>query len=254
MDKAICRNKYYKQYAHYFNNYDSLCYRSIYQFIRPTSKPTTILLPTAQTTTLFEDLARMGIPHPKVIQLQQEGIIIVDEIANSDKTTIKKFAANLRRPEGHVQDLKRPNNVDGMIPTQLFVFSTRSRTRLETDDKLVRYYETVNCTITLLNTTWSKTVKNFQVQWKALEDNKNNDKTDVPAITKAAPVIKRNKPFRDYLHRRVGVRRIPLAYTVRSDANVPTTGDIATITLHSEEHIYIEYDIIFQASHTRPSF
>ena len=84
-----------------------------------------------------------------------------------------------------------------MIPTLLFVFGARSCTRLTEASKMVRYYDTVNHTITLSNMTWSQTVKNFQVQWKALEDRKNNDNTDVSEITKTLPVLKWTETFRD---------------------------------------------------------
>ena len=72
--------------------------------------------------------------------------------------------------------------------------------------KLVRYYETVARLITLSNMTWGSAVKNFAVQWKALEDKKKDDAPDVPLITKALPVIKWTEAFRDYLHRRIGAR------------------------------------------------
>ena len=61
-------------------------------------KTTTMVLSAVQTTMFFEDLAYMGIPHPTVIQLQQEGIIIVDDISDFDKTIIKQLAVNLFSP------------------------------------------------------------------------------------------------------------------------------------------------------------
>ena len=187
-----------------------------------------MILPGSQTTTFFEDFSHKGIPHPTMIQLQEEYIIIVDDISDFDKTTIEQLAVNLRRPAGRVEDPEHSDNAYTMIPTPLFVFGARSRTRLGTDAELVRYYETVNCTITVSNMTWSQTVKNFQVQWKSLEEKKNNYKPNIPAIMKAFPVIKWTKPFRYYPHCRVGARTLPLAYVVRSNADVPMIRDIET--------------------------
>ena len=82
--------------------------------------------------------------------------------------------------------------------------------------------------------TWSHTGKNFQVQWKALEDKKNIDQPDVPEITKTLTLIKCKKAFRYYLHCRVGARTIPLSYVVRSDAEAPPIGASANGKPHSD--------------------
>ena len=112
-----------------------------------------MVLSVAQTTKFFEDLSHMGIPHPTVFQLQQEGIIIVYDIADFDKTTIEQLTVNLRHPTGRVQDPNCPDNIDATIPTPPFVFGARSRSRLASDAELVRYYETLDHAITLSNMT-----------------------------------------------------------------------------------------------------
>jgi hypothetical protein len=50
-----------------------------------------MVLTGGNTTTFFEDPAHMGIPHATVIQLQQEGIIIVDDIADFEKERSSKL-------------------------------------------------------------------------------------------------------------------------------------------------------------------
>ena len=156
-----------------------------------------MVLSAVQTTMFLEDLAHMGIPHPTVIHLQQEGIIIVDDISDFDKTIIEQLSANFCSPAGRVQYPNHSDNVDAMIPTPMLVLGARSRTRITTAVKMARYYDTFDRLITLLNMTWSQTVKNFQIQWKALKDKKNNYEPDVPEITNALHVIKWTKSFRD---------------------------------------------------------
>jgi predicted RecB family nuclease len=51
----------------------------------------------AQTTAFFEDPIQMGIPHATVVQLQQEGISMVEDLVDVDKDTIEQIAANLRQ-------------------------------------------------------------------------------------------------------------------------------------------------------------
>jgi hypothetical protein len=79
-------------------------------------------LTAAQTTAFFENAAQMGIPHATVIQLQDEGISTVDDLADFDKDTIEQIAANLRRPAGRVPDPNPAAAVGATIPTPPFVF------------------------------------------------------------------------------------------------------------------------------------
>jgi hypothetical protein len=95
-------------------------------------------------------------------------------------------------------------------------------------------------------------MKNFDIQWKALEDKKKGDKPEVPKITKALPIIKWTEAFWDYLHQMIGVRTIPLAYVIRPDVAVPEIGGIAARAPHSAEHEAIETELTARASHAHP--
>jgi hypothetical protein len=46
----------------------------------------------------------MGIPNATVVQLQEEGIDTVDDLADFDNDTIEQIAANLCRPAGRIPD------------------------------------------------------------------------------------------------------------------------------------------------------
>ena len=50
----------------------------------------------AQTTSFFEQDVQMGFPNATVVQLQQEGISTVDNLADFDLDTMEQIAANLR--------------------------------------------------------------------------------------------------------------------------------------------------------------
>ena len=54
-----------------------------------------MVLTAAQTAAFFEDAAQMGIPHETVVQLEQEGIDAVDDLADFDKDTLQQLADNL---------------------------------------------------------------------------------------------------------------------------------------------------------------
>jgi uncharacterized protein (DUF433 family) len=61
-------------------------------------------LTAAQTMVFFEQDVQLGIPNETVVQLQQEGITAVDNLADFDKDTREQMAANLRHPAGRIPD------------------------------------------------------------------------------------------------------------------------------------------------------
>ena len=98
-------------------------------------------------------------------------------------------------------------------------------------------------------------MSNFEIQWKALKDRKDEDDPDVLKITKALPIIKWTEAFQDFLHRVIGARMIPLAYVVQIDPQVPGLAPtLAPNQPHSTEHRPVEGDLIVSASHTHALF
>ena len=63
------------------------------------------MLMNAQTTVFFND-DQMGIPHSTVIQPQNEGIMVVDNLVDFEKDTVKQIAVNLGRPGGRIPDVR----------------------------------------------------------------------------------------------------------------------------------------------------
>jgi hypothetical protein len=108
--------------------------------------------------------------------------------------------------------------------------------------------------ITVGNLQWTGVVKNFSEQWKALETKKSSEEPEVPKITKALPVIKWTEAFGCYLHRVVGVRKIPLAYVIRPEVAVPVIGTIAAGAPHLTDHGSIEVKMIERAQYNHPLY
>ena len=82
---------------------------------------------------------------------------------------------------------------------------------------LITYYQTVGRDLTASNIQWNQVMSNFEIQWKALKERKDDD-PEVPKIIKALPIIKWTEAFQDFLNRVVGARMIPLAYVIRIDS------------------------------------
>ena len=79
---------------------------------------------------------------------------------------------------------------------------------------LIRYYQTVGRDLTAANIQLNQVMSNFEIQWEALKERKDEDDPDAPKITKALPTIKWTEAFQDFLNRVIGARMIPLAYVI----------------------------------------
>ena len=187
-----------------------------------------MVLTVAQTTAFFSDNAQMGIPAATVTQMADEGIRSVDDLLDFDKDTIDQMANNLRRPPGGVN---------------AFAFGARSQKRLLAATKLVRFYDTIGRPLTQDNIQWTPVMQNFEEQWKALEDRKEEGDPDTPLISKSLPIIKWTEAFKNHLTRCIGVRHCPLLYVVRENANVlAPCPALEPSQPYSQEHGFIEED------------
>ena len=137
-----------------------------------------------------------------------------NDLVDSDKDTIEQIAENFRCPAGQIPDPMPGATAGATILTPPFIFRAKLIMRLMALTKLVWYYMMEGCPLTLANTTWNTVIRNFNEQWKTLEEWKENENPDVPKITKALPVIKWTEAFTDYLSHAIGVWMIPLAYVI----------------------------------------
>ena len=214
-----------------------------------------MVLTQLQTTAFFESHDQLGIPHETMVQIQREGIQAVADLADFEKQELKQLADNLRKPGGRILD-PNPNAAPGAtIPMPAFTYGAKSQKRLTVACDLVRYYQTMGRDLTSANIQWNQVMSNFEIQWKALKDRKDEDDPEVPTITKALPIIKWTEAFQDFLHRVIGARMIPLAYVIRADPQVPGTAPtLAPNQPHSTEHGSVEEELMARASHTHALF
>ena len=165
-----------------------------------------------QTKEFFK--TTIGCRDDEVIEaLECEAIEEVEDLVDFvELDTIKLVLENMRRPVGTMED---PYDSSSQIPIPKTTLGAKAVMRLQASAKLVSYYEEIGRGATPGNTTW-KYIKAFKLEDDALKDRaKNDDEPDVPKITKALPILKWTVAFADFLHRVMGVRKIPLAYIIR---------------------------------------
>ena len=98
----------------------------------------------------------MGIPHATMVQIQQEGIQSVADLADFDEDSIQQLADNLRECGGRIPD-PDPNAAEGTtIPTPAFTYGAKSQKQLTVACDLIRYYQTVGRDLTAANIQWNQ--------------------------------------------------------------------------------------------------
>jgi hypothetical protein len=208
----------------------------------------------AQTTAFFEAADQMGIPPDTRVQLANEGIDAVSDLSDFDKDTLTQVADNLRRPGGRIAN-PDPNAPPGATIAQPpFVFGAKTQKRLLAACDMVRYYEMIDRELSASNMRWDPVIKNFTQQWKALKDRKDGEAPEVPKITKTLSIIKWTEAFTDFLHRKIGVRMVPLAYVVREVVLPPAPPPLATNLPYSDQHGSVEGELVARTSHNHPLF
>ena len=198
----------------------------------------------ARKLAFFTGPNQMAIPAATVPSLQAEGINAVADLAEFHKDDITAIAKNFRSTAG------------GGAP---IVFGAKSLKRLIVAADMVRYYNATGRPLTAANMQWIPTGKNFEIQWKALKQLKDDDEPDAPKISKALPIMKWDTAFIDSCGRCIGLRNVPFTYLLRVDAAVPAASDLMAhpgggLYPHSEEAGSIQEELINRASHDHPLF
>ena len=173
-----------------------------------------------KTTFFFTSAEQMDVTKETIIQLTHEGIKKVEDLAEFSKENWKQVAENLKRPGGQ---MKNPDKVHGddnpsTIPQTLYPFGVRTQKRLLEASELMRYYITIGCRLTVLNTVYSTVIQSFTQQWAGLKDHKRQTDPVVPKITAELPIMRWVDVFDNFLSRKIGVRTIPLSYVMRETA------------------------------------
>ena len=210
----------------------------------------------AATVLFFEEATQMGIPRATVLRMQTEGISLVDDLIDLDEVMMKNLVDNLRKPGGRIRDPDHEGDGPAaMIDTPPFIFGAKSHKRLMVAARAVRYQDTVGRSLTAALMQWDPVLKNFDQQWKALKARKDEAEADVPIISRALPIMRWTDSFRDYLHRTIGARMIPLVYVIRQDA-VPVGEIPAAMNQQPYAAVYgsIAEELIARASHTHALF
>eukprot|EP00957_Ditylum_brightwellii_P010311 779745-Ditylum_brightwellii.AAC.1 len=91
--------------------------------------------------------------------------------------------------------MKNPDKVQGndnpsTIPQTPYPFEMRTQKRLQEALELIRYYITVGCRLTVMNTAYGTVIRSFTDQWAVLKDCKHQTQPVVQKITAELPIMR----------------------------------------------------------------
>ena len=96
-----------------------------------------------------------------------------------------------------------------------FNFGAKHHKQLIEACHLLRFYKEVVRDTISANTRWGTVIRNFQNQWKALNEIKEEGVASTPKMSKTLEIIKQSEDFDKSLSRIVSTRNIPLSRVIR---------------------------------------
>eukprot|EP00957_Ditylum_brightwellii_P153544 11686527-Ditylum_brightwellii.AAC.1 len=150
---------------------------------------------------------------------------------------------------------RETNQSHATVPQTLYLFGARIQKRLFKASELTRYYKMVGCHLTVSNTVYNTVIKSFIDQWVCLKDRKCQTQPVVPKIIRGLPIMQLVDVFGDFLHRKIGVRTIPLSYVTMETVLASRLASVRRENLpHGEEFDSIEEELVAQVLHAHPPY
>ena len=152
----------------------------------------------ATTKTFWETGTHMAMPEDKRKGLKDEGITMPEDLFEYSKDDIKDIFAALKKLIGKIVNIVH-------VPKLPYTLSAKSKKLIIVAANATRYYTQVGRKLTTINMHW-KTLSNFDIKWKAMEELKKQDDPDAPNMEKKGSIIKWIESFKLHLNAVVGVR------------------------------------------------
>ena len=125
-----------------------------------------------------------------------------EDIFEYSKDELKDVFASLKNPIIEIVNILH-------IPKLPYTLSNKSKKCIIVAANATRCYTQGGRKLTTINMHW-KTLSNFGIQWKAMEELKKQDDQDVPKLTKQGIIIKLIESFKLHLNAIAGVQMCTL--------------------------------------------
>ena len=213
----------------------------------------------ATTTAFFENGPQMNLTAVQRTRLAAEGLTQVADFADFKADQIDDAIKNLR-----VSIPGIPAVVDGggnvttpaVPPILPCLISAQCQRRLNIASVAWHYYDSIGRVQSPVNMNYTNVLRMFYSEWEAIEQLREEDKPEVPVLSKHMTPIRWLESFKDCTSRTFGVRNCPLAYVIRDAVAVPNEVDdpLEPGFAHSATSGSVLNELIRRLNHTDPLF
>ena len=183
-----------------------------------------------QLTAFFTNGPQMALSGPVRTRLAQEGLETVDDFADFQSDQLGDAYKNMRTSIPGIPGIPEQRNADGVITVAAVaaiqaippvLVSAKCALRLKIASIAYHYYISISRDHTPANMNYSLVLKDFYTEYEAVISLAKENKPDVPVLHKNNPPLKWIETFKDCLFRTYGIRKTPLLYVIRDNADVP---------------------------------
>lgn len=229
-----------------------------------------------QLTHFFTSNTQMALTNAQREALSREGLASVTDFVDFKEDELKVAFKNARAgipgtpmiPA--IPAVMQGNNVaQAAVPAVPGVpgipsvpIPARSITRLLIASVAYHYYVDTGRAVTNTNMHFTNVLRDFHVEWKAMESMSTQESPTLPILSKNNPPLKWCESFKNFLYASFGVRKVPLLYIIRN--NVAVTPEMGADVEGTYDPLQegksfgssgsVLEDLIARSSHTHPLF
>ena len=182
----------------------------------------------AQTTAFFENGPQMNLSAVQRGRLAAEGLAQIADFVDFKAEQIDDAIKNLRVSIPGVPAVAAVGGagaVPAIPPVLPCLISAQCQRRLNVASVAWHYYQSIGRQQTPANMNYTNVLRAFYAEWETIDKLKEEDKPEVPVLSKHFTPIRWLESFRDCALRTFGVRNCPVSYVIREEVAVPAEVD-----------------------------
>ena len=169
--------------------------------------------------------------------VMEEGLQVLDDLAEFDDNSIKILCASVRKPGGLIDDPE-----DGTrVPNPGHSIPAICEERLKQAAYASKIYRSINRPITALGLSRER-LRLFKEHREIVDEHEDPEK--LPVVSKSFGIMKAMDLVPNHLRDRLGVKKVSLAYVIRDDEEVPAVEPLEIGRITSEGYSSLMEELI----------
>ena len=175
---------------------------------------------TNELNAFFEQAGQMALARRVRNRLAQEGLAEIDDFSDFKEEQLMQAFRNMRTSiSGAPEQPRNGRNcgVSAIEATNSNLVYAKCTLRLKVASFAYHYYDSIGREHTPANMHYTRVLKDFYTDYKALLDLKDEDKPDVHILQKHSIPLKWTESFKDCLYRTFGICKCPLSCLIHNE-------------------------------------